>query len=57
MFPDLSLSHQDALGSYVLNVIFSRLTLVQSQQNKCNPFPNTTKDQLLTESLMLGTLG
>lgn len=57
MFPDLSLSHQDALGSYVLNVIFSRLMLVQSQQNKCNPFPNTTKDQLLTESLMLGTLG
>lgn len=57
MLPDLSLSPQDALGSYVLNVIFSRPMHAQSQQKKHSPFFNTTEDQFLAESLMLVTLG
>lgn len=57
MFSDLSLSPQDALGFYFLNVIFSRSVCAQSQQKKYNPFSNTTKEPFLAESLMLGTPG
>lgn len=49
MLPDLSLSPQVALGSHVLNAIFSRPMHAQSQQKKYSPFFNTTEDQFLAE--------